>query len=204
MNRAPTKSKKLIELVQGTGLIRPRDLARHGIKRSQVQRLCDDGLLVRAGRGIYYSAEADLTEHHTLAEACKRVPHGVICLASALHFHNLTTQNPWQIWLMIETGRRVPQVDYPPLRVFQAKRGTLYVGTEEHVIEGVLVRVTSPARTVVDCFKYRNKIGLDVALEALAECLRERRCSRDEIQFYARIGRVENVMRPYTQALTRG
>jgi predicted transcriptional regulator of viral defense system len=143
-----------------------------------------------------------VTEHHTLVEACKRVPAGVICLASALRFHDLTTQNPWDVWLMIESGSRPPRVDHPPLRVFRASGMSFHMGIEEHTIEAVPVRVYNLAKTVADCFKYRNRVGLDVAIEALRECLRSRRCARDEIHRYARICRVENVMRPYMEALT--
>jgi hypothetical protein len=117
-------------------------------------------------------------------------------------FHELTTQNPWDVWLMIETGARAPRVDYPPVRIFRASGEAFRAGIEEHAIEGVAVRVYNLAKTVADCFRYRNKIGLDVALEALRECLRNRRATRDDLHRYARIGRVENVMRPYMAALT--
>jgi len=197
------KVEEALRLARHAGVLRPRDLKASGIARTYLRQLCDQGLLVRAGRGLYFPADAEVTEHHTLAEACKRVPRGVVCLASALRFHNLTTQNPWDVWLMIESGSRVPQVDYPPLRVFRASGEAFQAGVEEHTLEGVPVRVYSLPKTVADCFRYRNKIGLDVALEALRECLRSERFrhTRDEIHHYARINRVENVMRPYLEAL---
>lgn len=200
-NRDPPKADEVLRLARRAGVLRPRDLEAHGIARTYLRELCDRGLLIRAGRGLYIPADAAVTEHHTLAEACKRVPRGVVCLASALRFHNLTTQNPWNVWLMIESGSRVPRVDYPPVRVFRASGGAFHAGIEEHTIEGVPVRVYSVPKTVADCFRYRTGIGLDVALEALRECLRGRRCTRDEIHHYARINRVENVMRPYLEAL---
>jgi predicted transcriptional regulator of viral defense system len=153
------------------------------------------------GRGLYVLPDADVSEHHSLAEASKRVPHGVVCLLSALRFHNLTTQSPSEVWLAIGSKAWRPQVDYPRLRFVRFSDRALEAGVEEHSIEGVLVRVYSPAKTVADCFKYRNKIGLDVALEALRDCRRERKCSNDELWRYAKICRVANVMRPYMEAI---
>jgi predicted transcriptional regulator of viral defense system len=196
-----SKKEAALRLARQAGVLRPRDLGPHGIARVYLRDLCERGLLVRSGRGIYVPADAEITEHHTLAEACKRVPHSVVCLSSALRFHDLTTQDPWDVWLMIESGSRVPQVDYPPLRIFRASGEPFRAGAEEHTIEGVPVRVYNLPKTVADCFRYRNKIGLDVAIEALRECLRDRRCTRDELHHYARIDRVENVMRPYMEAL---
>jgi len=183
------------------GVLRPRDLAAHGIARVYLRDLCRRGLLIRSGRGIYTPADADVTEHHTLAEASKRVPHGVVCLSSALRFHDLTTQDPWDVWLMVESGSRPPRVDYPPLQIFRGSGEAFHAGVEEHLIEGVQVHVYNLPKTVADCFKYRNKIGLDIAIESLRECLRARRCTRDELHHHARIDRVENVMRPYLAAL---
>ncbi len=184
------------------GILRPRDLAGQGIARSCLRELCARGLLIRTARGMYVPADADLTEHHTLAEACKRVPGGVVCLSSALRFHGLTTQDPWDVWLTIPSGSRVPHLDYPPLRIFRAGGAPFSAGIEHHLIEHVPVRVYNLPKTVVDCFRYRNKIGLDLALEALREYLRGRRCSQDKLHEYARINRVETVMRPYLQALS--
>ncbi|MFN3653529.1 MAG: type IV toxin-antitoxin system AbiEi family antitoxin domain-containing protein [Armatimonadota bacterium] len=197
-----TRSEELIELARRAGVVRARDLAASGIPRSYLRRLCDQGLLIRTGRGIYVPAEGHFSEHHSLAEACKRVPHGVVCLSSALRFHELTTQDPWDVWLMIESRARVPSVDHPPLRIFRSSGRSFTAGVEEHLIEGVPVRIYCLPKTIADCFKFRNKIGLDVALEALRECLRSRRCSRDELHEFARINRVERVMQPYLEALS--
>ena len=157
--------------------------------------LAQQGELVRIGRGLYSRPDATITENHTLAQFCARVPHGVICLASALQFHNIGKQNPWQVWALVENGARTPKIDYPAIHIVHAR-------IEVHRIEGVDVRVTCVAKTVADCFKYRSLIGLDVALEALKECLVEKRTDRASIRHYARICRVERIMRPYVEAFS--
>ncbi len=183
------------------GILRVRDMAQQGISRQTIQRMTEEGELLRIGRGLYSRPDAVVTENHTLAQVCARVPHGVICLTSALQFHELTTQSPWQVWLLIERHARAPKLDYPTLRIMRASPEFLAEGVEEHKIEGVTVRVTNVARTVADCFKYRNKIGLAVAMEALRECLGERRTDRASLHRYARLCRVERVMQPYLEIL---
>jgi predicted transcriptional regulator of viral defense system len=158
-------------------------------------------LVRRVGRGLYTLANADAGEHYSLAEACKRIPQGVVCLISALRFHGLTTQAPFEVWMAIDVKARKPKKDNLPLHIVRFSGKSLRTGIEEHAIQGVPVRVYSPAKTVADCFKYRNKIGLDVALEALRECWRERRCTMDDLWYYAKICRVANVMRPYLESL---
>ncbi|MEC4814007.1 MAG: transcriptional regulator [Scytonema sp. PMC 1069.18] len=150
---------------------------------------------------IYTSTLAEITKSHSLVEAVKRVPHGVICLLSALSFYELTTQAPFEVGLAIPQKARAPKEDILPLRIVYMSGKALESGIEEYKIEGVSVPVYSPAKTVVDCFKFRNKIGLDVALEALRECLKQRRCTIDEIWHYAKICRMQNVMRPYLESL---
>jgi predicted transcriptional regulator of viral defense system len=182
--------------------MRPRDLDGIGVERKHLAELVNEGVLVRSGRGLYVLADADVTEHHTLAETSKRVPHGVVCLLSALRYHELTTQNPSEVWLAIDRTARKPSVDYPPIRIVRFSGPALSEGVEERRIEKVPVRVYSPAKTVADCFKYRNKIGLDVALEALRETWRARKATMDDLWKYARVCRVANVMRPYMESLT--
>ena len=194
------RTQQILEMVQQAGVLRPRDLDAQGIPRIYLSRLCEHGYLQRVGRGLYVLPDADVSEHHTLAEACKRVPHGVVCLLSALRFHGLTTQSPFEVWLAIANKAWRPHVDYPRLRFLRFSAGALEAGVEEHAIEGVIVRVYNPAKTVVDCFKYRNKIGVDIAVEALRDCRRQRRCTNDELWHYAKICRVANVMRPYMEA----
>lgn len=159
------------------------------------------GQLERIGRGVYGLPARPVSAHGTLAEASLRVPKGVICLLSALRFHGLTTQAPFEVWLAIDNKAATPRLDYPPLRLVRFSGPALSEGIEKHRIDGVTVRVTCVAKTVADCFKYRNKIGLDVALEALREAWAARRISSDELWRYATIDRVANVMRPYLESL---
>jgi predicted transcriptional regulator of viral defense system len=194
--------RKSCKLAHDLGLIRPHDLQARNIPRVYLQRLYERGLLQRSGRGIYMPADAELTESFSLAEACKRVPHGGVCLLSALRFHNLGTPNPFEVWMAIPPKAHRPKVDYPPLRIVRFSRQALSEGVEEHpVVEGV-VRVCNVFKTVVDCFRYRNKIGLAVALESLRSCWRERQATMDELWRYAAAVRVSRVMRPYLEALT--
>jgi predicted transcriptional regulator of viral defense system len=195
-----TRSQKLLELVRDRGVLRPRDLDRHGIPRTYLVRLHRQGVLERPSRGVYVLADAEPTEHHDLAEACKRVPHAVVCLLSALRFHGLTTQAPFEVWLAIDRKARVPKAMSLQVRVMRFSGVALTTGVEEHVIEGVPVRIYGPAKTVVDCFRYRNKIGTDVALEALRESLRKRRCSANDLWKLARELRILSVMRPYLES----
>jgi predicted transcriptional regulator of viral defense system len=196
-----TKADQVLALVRRYGVLRPRDLAAHGIPREYLIRLHQQGVLERPTRGIYLLADADPGEHQGLVEACKRVHHGVVCLLSALRFHGLTTQVPFEVWLAIDAKARLPKVAYPPLRIVRFSRQALTSGVEEHVIQGATVRVTNPARTVVDCFKYRNKIGLDVALEALRDCWRQKKATMDELYRAAQAQRMANVVRPYLEFL---
>ena len=182
------------------GIIRASDLAVTGVSRQRIARMTQQGELVRVGRGLYSRPGTDITENHTLAQACARASGTVICLLSALQFHNLTSQSPWQVWIMIQKDSRVPQMDYPPLSVVRASGEAFSAGAEEHRIEGVTVRITGIPKTVADCFKFRNKIGLDVALEALKECLMLRRADRASIHHFARICRVDHIVSPYMEA----
>lgn len=198
----------ILDLAGDRGLIRPLDLDARGLPRVSLTRLVRQGRLARVGRGLYALPDRPVSEHSALAEVARRHPRAVVCLLSALRFHELTTQAPFEVWLAIPNKARPPQLDYPPLRIVRFSESGLAEGVEEHEIDGVPVSITGIARTVADCFKYRNKIGLDVALEALKEALKEqgqggrgRRASMDEIWRYARLDRVANVMRPYLDAL---
>jgi predicted transcriptional regulator of viral defense system len=198
---AATKTEQALELVRQMGVLRPRDLKAHGISPEYLRRLEQRGLVERDGRGLYRAADLEVTEHHTLVEACKRVPHGVACLLTALEFHVFTTQAPFEIWMAIDIKARLPKVTDLPLRIFRFSGEAFSYGIEEHTIEGVRVRVYNPAKTVADCFKYRHKIGLDVALEALREARRERLATMDQIYRAARVCRVDRVMQPYAEAM---
>jgi len=180
---------------------RMRDLESLGLSRTRVRSLVDQGILEKASRGLYIVRSAGVTENRTLAEVGKRVPHGVICLLSALRFHDLTTQSPHEVWIALERSAWSPKLEHLNLRIVRFSGNAFEEGHQEHIIEGVPVQITSPAKTIADCFKYRNKIGLDVALEALREVRRKRLCSLDELMHFARICRVANVMKPYLEFL---
>lgn len=194
-------AKRAMQYVRRHGLVRPRDLEAVGIPREYLLRLHRQGKLDRAGRGVYTLPDAVTTERHTYAEVAKRVPDAVLCLLSALAFHEITTQNPASVWIALRQGARKPALVSPSLRVVRLSGPSLTDGIEQHQVEGVAVRVYSPAKTVADCFKFRNKIGLDVALEALKDSLRQKKASVNEIYRYAKICRVSNVIRPYMEAL---
>ncbi|MBS0507763.1 MAG: AbiEi antitoxin N-terminal domain-containing protein [Proteobacteria bacterium] len=196
-----TTADKLLDLVRARGLVRSCDLAPLGIPRVALTRAVRRGQLERVGRGLYGLTERPVSAHGTLAEVARRVPKGVVCLLSALRFHDLTTQAPFEVWLAIDNKAATPKLDYPPLRLVRFSGAALTECVEEHVVDGVTVRVTSVAKTVADCFKYRNKIGLDVALEALREAWAAKRMTSDEIWRCAKIDRVANVMRPYLESL---
>lgn len=149
----PSRNEQILKLVQEAGILRPRDLEAYGIPRGYLQRLHDRGLVDRSGRGLYRIADAELTLNHSLAEACKRVPNGVICLLSALRFHEMTTQAPFEVWMAIAPKARRPKLNYPPLRIVRFSGESLTAGQEEHRVEGVPVRVYGPAKTVADCFR---------------------------------------------------
>ena len=196
------KLPSLIEYAFKTSsILRTRDLEAHGIWRANLRDYVEQGGLTRVGRGLYTLVGVEAGENHSLAEIGKRVPQGTVCLLSALRFHGLTTQQPHETWLALDGKARSPKTDSLALRIVRFTGSALSEGREEHVIEGVPVKIYNPAKTVADCFKFRNKIGLDVALEALRETWRARRCGMSELMRYARVCRVANVMRPYLESL---
>ena len=199
-NTKPSQIDKVLEIIKEIGIIRPRDLDPYGIPREYLRRLKNRGLLIHLGRGIYTSHDANLTEHHSFAEACTLVPHGTICLLSALRFHGLTTQAPPKVWMAIDVKARRPKTS-TPLHIVRFSGKSLKSGIETHKIQGAHVKVYNPAKTVADCFKYRNRIGLDVAVEALQDVVAKRTASPAEIMEFARVDRVESVIGPYLRAL---
>ncbi len=192
----------IVKHLRKRGVQRTRDLERLGISREYLRKLVATGVLQRVARGLYILADADISENHTLAEASRRVPNGIVCLLSSLRFHGLTTQAPFEVWMAIDRDAWRPVSDYPPLRIVRLSRAALRAGVEKHQIEGVTVKLYSPAKTVADCFKFRNRIGLDVALEALRDYRRLRKGSMDDLWNCAKVCRVANVMRPYLESLT--
>jgi predicted transcriptional regulator of viral defense system len=198
----PTRSDQVLALAREVGLLRPRDLQAKGLSRGYLHRLAERGQLVHAERGLYHLPDAPLTEYHSLAEVAKRLPQGVICLLSALEFHGLTTQAPYKVWLAIAPKAYPPRFTSPPLQLVRFSGAALTFGVETQVIEGVPVRITTPAKTVADCFKFRRKVGLDVALEALHQTWRERRATMEELRQAAEVCRVFTTMRPYLEELS--
>jgi predicted transcriptional regulator of viral defense system len=193
--------ERTMQYVRQHGIVRPRDIEAIGIPREYLLRLHGQGKLSRIGRGIYSLPDAAVTERHTYAEVAKRVPDAVLCLLSALAFHEITTQSPASVWIALGKGARKPAIVSPSLRVVRLTEPSLSEGIERQSVEGVTVRVYSAAKTVADCFKFRNKIGLDIAIEALKDCLRQKKATINEIYRYAKICRVSNVIRPYMEAL---
>ncbi len=195
------RKQKIIELARQMGLIRPRDVEALGIHREYLLRLYRNGDLTRVGRGLYALAGAQTSESLSLAEVAKRAPSAVICLISALEFHNLTTQIAHDVWIAIENKKWEPTFQYPALEIVRLTGRAFTFGIEEHEVDRVPVKIYSPAKTVADCFKFRNKVGLDVALEALRETWRTRKVTMDDLWEAAKVCRVANVMRPYLEAI---
>ena len=192
---------KLLKNVKEKSLVRPKDFEDIKGARVRLSQLVASGELIKVGRGLYAAAENDFDERQSLLEAARLVPQGVVCLLSALHFHELTTQNPFEIWLAVEGTSRKPQIETLPLNVFRFSGAAFVEGIETHEIKGIRLRVYNPAKTVADCFKYRNKIGLDVAIEALRDVWRQKKATADELWHYAKVCRMSNVMRPYLESI---
>lgn len=180
---------------------RSRDLTERGLPRETVRRLAAKGLVERAARGVYLSPAASRSAHRDFLIVAARVPNGVFCLISALAFHRLTTEMPHEVWLAVGLKARTPAIDTPPIRLVRLSEGPLTAGVEIHVEHGVPLPVFSPAKTVADCFKFRSRIGIDVAIAALREGWTQRRFTIDELWRFARVCRVTTVMRPYLDVL---
>lgn len=196
-----TPERRIQTLLRRAGTARSRELVAAGISRSQLSRMVAAGLLVRLARGLYALPDYQVGEHGALVTVAKRAPGVLFCLLTALRFHELTTQAPFEVWIAIGNKEHPPRLDYPPLRTVRFSEAALKAGVETHKVDGTRVRVTGVAKTVADAFKFRNKIGLDVALEALREARRTKKASVDELWQYAKLNRVANVMRPYLEAL---
>ncbi|HTQ52175.1 MAG TPA: type IV toxin-antitoxin system AbiEi family antitoxin domain-containing protein [Candidatus Acidoferrales bacterium] len=198
---ARNHQNEVLKLTRRLGVLRPRDLKSVGVPRVYLKQLVDVGELLKTGRGLYVVAGAPLTENHSLAEAAKISPKGVVCLLSALRFHGLTTENPVEVWIAIPRGARPPKSGTPALRVTWLSGKMMTDGVERHVIQGVTVPVYNVAKTVADCFRFRNRIGVNIAVEALRDAWRNKKATSEELWHYARVCRVLNVMRPYFDSL---
>jgi predicted transcriptional regulator of viral defense system len=183
------------------GVLRTTDAVRLGVHPRTLYAMRDAGALERVARGAYRLADLPPLGNPDLVTVALRVPEGVVCLISALAFHELTTEIPHVVYLALKRGAESPRLEHPPIRVFWFTGGAFTEGIETHDVDGINVRVYGAAKTVADCFKYRNKLGIATALEALKLFLRDRKGSPDELLSFARLCRVEKVMRPYIEAL---
>ena len=198
---APRHEHAVLELARQRTLLRARDLAERSIPTIVLSRLVAAGKLQRVARGVYGLPTRAPNEHSSLAEVCLRVPRGVVCLLSALRVHEIGTQAPFEVWIAIPHHSPVPRLDQPAVRAVRMSGASLTEGVETMAIEGVRVPIFNAAKTVADCFKFRNKIGLDVALEALRDGWAQRKLTMDALWHYATINRVANVMRPYLESV---
>ena len=196
------KKRHKTRLALGGVLTRTRELEHKGYTRPHIRALVERGVLEQISRGLYRVAERAPDEHFSMLAVAARVPQAIICLLSALRFHNIGTQSPHEIWIALDRKARKPRLGGLRIRVVRFSGIALKEGVEDRLIGDRKVKITSSARTIADCFKYRNKIGLDVALEALREAWREKRATSDELWRYAKVCRVANVMRPYLESLT--
>lgn len=195
-----TQRTRALELLGARSMMRLKDFAAHGIGPETLARLIGDGMVVRPARGLYQLAAGSADARHTLAEATALVPKGVICLVSALQFHELTLQMSSSVWMAIERTAWRPRIDYPPIRFVRFKSSALSEGIERHRIDGIEVAITDPARTIIDCFRYRAKVGIDVAMEGLREGLRQHKATSDQLWRYATKARIWWTMKPYVEA----
>ncbi|MGB2667374.1 MAG: type IV toxin-antitoxin system AbiEi family antitoxin domain-containing protein [Candidatus Acidiferrum sp.] len=196
-----SRSKRILGLAKKQQIIRSKDASALGVPRNYLSRFVQKGRLKKVGRGLYTSTSSPITEHRSLLEASYRVPKGVICLLSALQFHKFTTQAPHQIWMAINVKAWTPRITAPAIRFVRMSGTALHFGVKEYPVHGGSLKVYTPAKTVADCFKFRHKIGMDVALEALRECRRLKRASMDELWAAAKACRVANIIRPYLESL---
>jgi predicted transcriptional regulator of viral defense system len=199
-----TQTQRVLALATQSGLLRASHLQELGIARVVLSRLTANGQLERVGRGVYRLPNAQGSEHESLATIAIKVPQAVFCLLTALQIHELTTQLPRQVWIAMPQGSHPPKMDYPPVKMVQFSGKAYAAGVEVVQVDQVALRVYGVAKTVADCFKHRNKIGLDVAIEALKDALAQQKATADELWRFAKICRVANVMRPYLEALGHG
>jgi len=194
--------EKAIEYIEAAGgLIRTGEALGKGIHRRTLYGLRDDGTLIQVSRGLFQLADIEIPAQVGLAEIAKKVPNGVVCLISALSFHELTTQTPHYVWLAVERKARKPKIKYPPLRVFFFSGDMFGQGITVHEIMNQKVKIYDAPKTVIDCFRWQKAVGLDVAIEAAKEYLKRRDSSPSKLVQYAKICKVEKLVRPYLQAI---
>lgn len=192
----------VLALVQKSGFVRARELKQAGLRSTELGKLVSQGELIRLERGVYTSAGRPVSEHDSIAVVAIKYPRAVFCLLTALRIHDLTTQSPHEVWVAIDIKARAPALDYPPIRTMRFSGAALHEGNEQRSMDGIVqLSVTSIEKTITDCFKFRNKIGVDIAIEALRQAWEEKRINMDKLWRCAQICRVHNVMRPYLEIL---
>jgi predicted transcriptional regulator of viral defense system len=184
-----------------SGLLRTQQAIDEGIAPRTLYQMRETGTVVRESRGLYRLADTEPGEYYDLVQVALRIPKGVICLISALSFHGLTTQIPHQVYVALPIAAEKPRLEYPPLRLFWLSPKTYLAGIEQHELDGVQVNIFGIEKTIADCFKFRNKIGMDVALEALREYRGRGEINIGDLLYYAHIDRVDRIMKPYLEAL---
>ena len=204
MQTPNTQTQRVLELASQRGMLRASHLQELGIARVVLSRLTARGQLERVGRGVYRLPDAQGAEYESLATIAVKVPQAVFCLLTALQIHELTTQLPRQVWIAMPQGSHVPKMDYPPVKMVQFSGEAYGQGIEVARADQVELRVYGVAKTIADCFKHRNKVGLDVAIEALREAMAANKTNANDLWRFAKICRVANVMRPYLEALGHG
>jgi predicted transcriptional regulator of viral defense system len=199
--KQPTTQEKVLALVRKKGILRPKDLDKYRIARVNLSRLCEKQLLERKVRGLYAIPGTEFGNEDDITEICRRVPRGVIALISALEYHQLTTQIAHAVWIAIDHKARAPKIDYPPIRIVRFSKQALTFGVQIKKHKQTRIRVYSPAKTVADCFRFRNKIGLDVAIEALRDCRKKKAATMDQLWDAAKVCHMTTVMKPYLEAV---
>jgi predicted transcriptional regulator of viral defense system len=197
----PTQKKRALDLLRAKGMLRLKDLIAENIEPETLARLVREGQVIRPARGLYQLPNTQVDAAHVLAEAAALVPRGIVCLISALQYHTLTLQMPSTVWMAIERTAWKPTISYPSVRFVRFSGWALTEGVQQYPVQSHKVSITNPARTIVDCFRYRNKIGIDVAMEGLRTGIRQRKCTPDELWQYGKKARIWTIMRPYVETV---
>jgi len=195
-----TQGNRALDLLKTRGMLRLRDFIAEGIEPETLARLVRDAKVIHPARGLYQLPDVPIDAAYMFAEATTLVPKGIICLVSALQFHELTLQMPSSVWMAIERTAWRPTISYPSIRFVRFSGWAMTEGITLYSIQSRKVPITSPARTIADCFRYRNKIGLDIAMEGLREAIRQRKCTPDELWQYGKKARVWTIMSPYVES----
>ena len=201
MSSVMNRQQQVMDIATRNGIINARDVESAGISRNYLYSLQKNGLLKKIEHGIYMPKTIQISENFDFLEVAKRVPKAVFCLISALVFHQLTTEIQHEIWIALPKGSWIPKIHYPPINISFVSLSPYTYGIEEHKINDAAIRIYSPAKTVADCFKFRSKVGLDVAIEGLKEALRTKKATPDEIMRAAKVNRVTKIIQPYLEAL---